>query len=107
MPVYEMPASFANSMDREIKRKILQSEIDCRLAGLFDQSPNIPKANFLALTKRANQSINEGFIAPKNLLYRNKKVSFHSVNLDGFVIICDQNNQQIICDEGESLKWDF
>ena len=107
MPVYEMPASFADSLDKEIKRKILQSEIDCRLAGLFDQSPIIPKANFLALTKLANQSINEGFIAPKNLLYRNKKVSFHSVNLDGFVIICDQNNQLIICDEGESLKWDF
>ena len=107
MPVYEIPASFADSLDKKISREILQSEIDCRLAGLFDDVTNIPKANFLAMTNLASKSIIDGFTAPKELLYRNKKVSFHSVKSDGFVIVCDQNNQQIFCDEGELLKWNF
>ena len=107
MPVYELQASFADSLNKEINRQILQSEIDCRLAGLFDESPNIPKANFLDFTKLASKSINEGFTVPKYLLYRNKNVSFHSVNSEGLVIVCDQKNQQILCDDGESLKWNF
>ncbi len=107
MPVYEIPASFADSLDKKISREILQSEIDCRLAGLFDDVTNIPKANFLPMTNLASKSIIDGFTAPKELLYRNKKVSFHSVKSDGFIIVCDQNNQQIICDEGELLKWNF
>ena len=107
MPVYELQASFADSLNKEINRQILQSEIDCRLARLFDESPNIPKANFLDFTKLASKSINEGFTVPKNLLYRNKNVSFHSVNSEGLVIVCDQKNQQILCDDGESLKWNF
>jgi biotin-(acetyl-CoA carboxylase) ligase len=107
MPVYEMPASFADSLHKEITRQILQSEIDCRLAGLFDDITNIPKANFLPMTNLASKSIIDGFTIPEELLYRNKKVSFHSVNSDGLVIVCDENNQQIICDEAESLNWNF
>tara|TARA_B100000459_G_C8588273_1_gene206589 strand:- start:309 stop:1775 length:1467 start_codon:yes stop_codon:yes gene_type:complete len=107
MPVYEMPASFADSLDKEISRQIIQTEIDCRLAGLFEDITNIPKTNFLAITNLASKSIIDGFTTPRELLYRNKKVSFHSVKSDGCVIVCDENNQQIICDEGESLKWNF
>jgi len=107
MPVYEMPASFADSLDKEISRQTLQLEIDCRLAGLFDEITDIPKANFVAIAKLASKSITDGFKAPKELIYRNKNVSFHSINSEGLVIVCDQNNQQIICDDGESLKWNF
>jgi hypothetical protein len=86
---------------------ILQSEIDCRLAGLFDEAPNIPKANLTAYHRLASKSITDGFIAPSKLIYRNYEVSFDSVNVDGFVIVRDQKNQLLLCDEGESLKWEF
>ena len=107
MPVYDIPASFAESLDKEISRMILQSEIDCRLAGLFDEAPNIPKANLTAYHRLASKSITDGFTAPSKLIYRNYEVSFDSVNVDGFVIVRDQKNQLLLCDEGESLKWEF
>ena len=107
MPVYEIPAGFAKSLDKDINRTILQSEIDCRLAGLFDQHPSIPKANFASYHKLATKSITDGFMAPSKLIYRNSEVTFDSVNMDGFVIVRDQKNQLVLCDEGESLKWEF
>ena len=107
MPVYEIPAGFAKSLDKDINRTTLQSEIDCRLAGLFEQHPSIPKANLASYHKLATKSVTDGFTASSQLFYRNKVVSFHSVNMDGSVIVCDQSNQQIICDEVEALEWQF
>ena len=107
MPVYKIPAGFAKSLNKDLNRTTLQSEIDCRLAGLFDQHPSIPKANLASYHKLANKSVTDGFTASSKLFYRNYEVSFDSVNSDGFVIVYDQNDQQIICDEGESLKWKF
>ena len=51
MPVYEIPAGFAKSLDKDINRTTLQSEIDCRLAGLFENNPSIPKANLASYHK--------------------------------------------------------
>ena len=107
MPVYEIPAGFAKSLDKGLNRSILQSEINCRLAGLFEEPKNIPKANLAAYHKLAIKSITDGFTASSKLIYRNKVVSFHSVNMDGSINVCDQNNQQIICDEVEALEWKF
>ena len=107
MPVYEIPASFAESLDKEISRVTLQSEIDCRLAGLFEELPNIPSAKLADYHKLAGKSIIDGFTSASKLIYRNKEVYFDSVNTDGFVNISDQKNQVILCDDGESLKWEF
>ena len=85
----------------------LKSEIDCRLAGLFEKRPSIPKANLASYHKLATKSVTDGFTASSQLFYRNQVVSFHSVNIDGSVIVCDQSNQQIICDEVEALEWKF
>ena len=107
MPVYEIPAGFAKSLDKDINKTTLQSEIDCRLAGLFEKHPSIPQANLASYHKLATKSVTDGFIASSQLFYRNEVVSFHSVNMDGSVIVCDQSNQQIICDEVEALEWQF
>ncbi len=103
----EFPIGFTDWYSNEITKEILQTQINCRMAGLFESINGIPESNFANIKGRAFDAIENGFSECKILIYRNKEVSFGEIHGDAVVKLIADNGLEFDCKEGEDLTWLF
>ena len=103
----DFPMGFADWYSKELNQEYLFTQINCRIAGLFESLNNIPKSNFTMAKQQAIDAINKGFMSCSSIIYRNKTVSLQKVNTDLTVSLITDEGEQFTCDETEDLIWLF
>ena len=106
-PNEKFPIAYTNWFSSSATAEYFHKQIHCRIAGLFESIEGIPNTNFEYVKSMALTAIKDGFTSSKSLFYRNKDVTFVSINDDGTVSLRHEDGTQISCDEGEQLDWLF
>ena len=104
---HNFPMAYADSLSDSINFNKLQSQLHCRIAGLFESIDGIVKSDFNPAKISAFEAVKEGFIACQPIFYRNNIVTFKHMNNDGSVLMADADGFEFQCDEGDHLQWNF
>jgi biotin-(acetyl-CoA carboxylase) ligase/methylase of polypeptide subunit release factors len=103
----EFPIGFADWYSEGITKEFLLTQINSRMAGLFESIDGIPQSNFESVIGYAFDAIANGFYACKTILYRNKQVSFKAINDNASISLISNNGEELNCNESEDLIWLF
>ena len=104
---FDFPMGFADWYSKDLTQEYLFTQINCRIAGLFESLNNITNSNLNVAKQLAIDSIVKGFTFCSSLLHRNRQVSLHKVNPDLTVSLVTDDGDKFTCDETEELTWLF
>ena len=88
-------------------KNVLKEIIECRIAGIFEQKEGIPLSPIENYRDRVFEEVKQGFETPSRLFYRKRDVSFEKLKDEGLLIVTDSEGCEYVCDDGESIIWEF
>ena len=75
------------------------------MASNFERIEALPELTFSKLEKQINAHIKKAFSVFNKSFYRNSIIQFSRILEDGSIEIINQNQEQLIIDDSESISW--
>jgi len=102
---FNFPVGFTKDFSDSITFDKINDILNTIMASNFERIEALPELTFSKLEKQINAHIKKAFSVFNKSFYRNSIIQFSRILEDGSIEIINQNQEQLIIDDFETISW--